>query len=368
MTENNLEETLSNEDVILATTDNTEGFTPQDYLEIPSWGTVSEEYPDERGEAMKKSNVFHNNTPILNQGNVWACAVFGITKAENEADFYDEKKVLDAMKIRDEWVAEWVIPNGGKSWWNMNGALNLMKKKWYISWWYFCNWVDSIRDALERKHLCYTGTRKCNWSAVKKTWKFTLANNTKTGHLFAIIGIDFDKECLIAANSWGEDWGKMDWLFEIPFENMVDLYTIVAIIDNPKSQADVDILNDMEDAKLMKDLWIRNGTNPDWNLWKLHAVYMVMRAFILRDITDEEALNFAEKNWYVHNMSIPLTRRHFLIMVFRVAYWETLIEDVIPEIMKLFWIIKTTEHLDEPITRYHASLIIARMLRNLKKI
>lgn len=35
---------------------------------------------------------------------------------------------------------------------------------------------------------------------------------------------------------------------------MVDLYTIVAIIDNPKSQADVDILNDMEDAKLMKDL------------------------------------------------------------------------------------------------------------------
>lgn len=359
---------VTDEDIILNTTDNTEGFTPKDYLETPSWGTVSEEYPDERGEAMEKGNVFHNNTPILNQWNVWACAVFGITKAENEADFYDEKKVLDAMKIRDEWVAEWVIPNGWKSWWSMNWALNLMKKKWYISWWYFCNGVDSIRDALERKHICYTWTRKCDWSAVKKSWKFTLANNTKTWHLFAIVWIDFDKECLIAANSRGEQWGKMHWLFEIPFDNMEDLYTIVAIIDNPKSQADVNILNDMGDAALMKEIWVRNGTNPDWELRKLHAVYMIMRAFVSLNMSDEEALSLAEQNWYVHNMSIPLTRRHFLIMVFRVAYGETLVEEAIPEIMRMLGIIKTTEHLNEPITRYHASLIIARMLRNLKKI
>ena len=359
---------VTDEDIILSTTDNTEGFTPEDYLWTPSWGTVSMEYSDERGEVMNKSNVFHNNTPILNQWNVWACAVFGITKAENEADFYDEKKILDAMKIRNEWVKDWVIPNGGKSWWNMNGALNLMMKKWYISWWYFCNDVDSIRDALERKHICYTGTRKCDWTGTKKSWVFTKATNTKTWHLFAIIGIDFDKECLIAANSWGEQRWVMDWLFEIPFENMVDLYTIVAVMDKPKDESDKDILDDIWDSKLMQEMWIWNWTNPDWDLWKLHAVYMVMRAFYASNLSDSDALKIAEDLWYVHNMSIPLTRRHFLIMVFRLAYWVTTREDVVPEIMRLLGIIKTTEHLDEPITRYHASLIIARMLRNLWKI
>lgn len=359
---------LTDDELASLATDNTEGFGPKDYLWVPSWGTLTMEYPDERWEIMKKSNVFHNNTPILNQGNVWACAVFGITKAENEADFYDEKKVLDAMKIWDEWVAEGVIPNGWKSWWSMNWALNLMIKKWYISWWYFCNDVDSIRDSLERKHLCYTGTRKCDWKATKKSWVFTKATNTKTWHLFAIIGIDFDKECLIAANSRWEQWGKLDWLFEIPFENMVDLYTIVAIMDKPRDEIDSSIIDDIWDSKLMQEMWIWNGTNPDWDLWKLHAVYMVMRAFYASNLSDEEALKIAEDLWYVHNMSIPLTRRHFLIMVFRLAYWVTAKEDVIPEIMKLLGIIKTTEHLDEPITRYHASLIIARMLRNLWKI
>lgn len=359
---------LTDDELASLATDNTEGFGPKDYLWVPSWGTLTMEYPDERWEIMKKSNVFHNNTPILNQWNVWACAVFGITKAENEADFYDEKKVLDAMKIWDEWVAEGVIPNGWKSWWSMNWALNLMIKKWYISWWYFCNDVDSIRDSLERKHLCYTGTRKCDWKATKKSWVFTKATNTKTWHLFAIIGIDFDKECLIAANSRWEQWGKLDWLFEIPFENMVDLYTIVAIMDKPKDEVDSSIIDDIWDSKLMQEMWIWNGTNPDWDLWKLHAVYMVMRAFVLRDITDEAALATAESEGIVTNMSVPLTRRHFLTMVFRTAYWVTAREDVIPEIMKLLGVIKTTEHLDEPITRYHASLIIARMLRNLWKI
>ena len=348
--------------------DNIEWFTPTDYLETPSWGTVSEEYPDERGEVMKKSNVFHNNTPILNQWNVWACSVFWITKAENEADFYDEGKVLDAMKIWDEAVKDGIIPNQWKNWWSMSWALNLMKNKWYISWFYFIKTIEDIRSALEKKHLCYTGTRNCNWTQTKKTWVFTYKEMPSTGHLFAVIGIDFDENCLWAANSWGEDWGKHEWLFKIPFTEMEHLYSIVAVIDRPKDIIDEGIAKDLEDSKLMKEMWVWNGENPDSELIKLHSVYMVMRAFVQADIPNDEAVELAKSAWIVGNISMQLTRRHFLLMVFRAWYAKTYYEDNIPEIMKLLGIVKTLDHLDEPITRYHASLIIARTLRSLWKI
>ena len=347
--------------------DNTEGFTPDVYLQTPSWGTISMEYPDQRGEIMEKSNVFHNNTPILNQWNVWACSVFWVVKAENEADFYDEKKILDAMAIRNKWIELWVVPNKGTHWWSMMWALNLMKSEWYISWRYFCNSVEQIRSALERKHLCYTWTNKCSWSQTKKTWWFTKWN-IWTGHLFAIIWIDFDKKCLIAANSWGEDWGKMDWLFNISFDDIPNLYSIVAIMDTPKSPEDKNIQIDIEDSKLMKEKKIWNWENPDEALLKIHSVFMIMRAFVDLNIDNDEALDLAQREGIVANLSVSLTRRHFLIMVFRTAYWQTNREEAIPDIMKLLWVIKTTEHLDEPITRYHASLIIARMLRNLWQI
>lgn len=86
-----------------------EGFTPEDYLHTPSYSTVMEEY-DEGKELPEK--ILYNNTPILDQGNVGACSVFGITKAENEADWFDSKTILDAMKLWNEGIAEGRIPNG----------------------------------------------------------------------------------------------------------------------------------------------------------------------------------------------------------------------------------------------------------------
>lgn len=68
-----------------------------------------EEY-DEGKELPEK--ILYNNTPILDQGNVGACSVFGITKAENEADWFDSKTQLDAMKIRKEAIANGIIPDG----------------------------------------------------------------------------------------------------------------------------------------------------------------------------------------------------------------------------------------------------------------
>lgn len=63
------------------------------------------------GDAELPEKIVYNNTPILDQGNVGACSVFGITKAENEADWFDSKTILDAMKIWNDAVAEGIIPD-----------------------------------------------------------------------------------------------------------------------------------------------------------------------------------------------------------------------------------------------------------------
>lgn len=56
----------------------TEGFTQEDYLHIPWYATVMEEYT---GEADLPEKIVYNNTPILDQWSEGACSVFGITKA-----------------------------------------------------------------------------------------------------------------------------------------------------------------------------------------------------------------------------------------------------------------------------------------------
>lgn len=84
-----------------------EGFTEEDYLYTPSYATVMEEYSD----GMRAESILHNNTPILDQGSVGACSVFGITKSVNEGDWYDSKTQLDAMKIWDDAVKAGRIPN-----------------------------------------------------------------------------------------------------------------------------------------------------------------------------------------------------------------------------------------------------------------
>lgn len=89
-------------------TNDIEGFTPEDYLHTPSYATIMEEYT---GEADLPEKILYNNTPILDQGSVGACSVFGIVKAENEADWFDSKTQLDAMRIWNEGIAEGRIPN-----------------------------------------------------------------------------------------------------------------------------------------------------------------------------------------------------------------------------------------------------------------
>ena len=94
---------------------------------------------------------------------------------------------------------------------------------------------------------------------------------------------------------------------------------------------------------------------------------MVMRAFF-EEFDNDNALALALKKGIVNNPTGELTRRDFLKMVFRAGYGNTIYEESIPEVLKSLNVIKTLDNLDKPIKRYHASLVIARMLRNLGKI
>ena len=337
----------------------TEWFTPEDYLHIPWYATVMEEYT---GEAELPEKIVYNNTPILDQWSEWACSVFGITKAENEADWFDSKTQLDAMKIWKEAIKNWIIPDGGKNGWSMSGALKLMKDLWYIQGYYFCSTPAEVRLALSKKHMCYTGARYIRWHQTGVSKTLTPDKDANAGHLFALTGIDGEK--YHHPNSWTENWGDKGF-FYTPFDLQKWLYSIVAIID--KKNASPEVVLDSQDSEKMQQLDIWNGKLPNENLIKLHAIYMVMRAF-KDQFNNEKAIEEALQLGIVNSVNWPLTKRWFLKMIFVAMNWKTSREDLIPDIAIEQGIIKSKVGLDEPVKRYHASLMIARALRFLGKI
>ena len=316
----------------------TEWFTQEDYLHIPGYATVMEEYT---GEADLPEKIVYNNTPILDQGSEWACSVFGITKAENEADWFDSKTQLDAMKIRKEAIANGIIPDGWRNGWSMSGALKLMKDLWYIQGYYFCNTAADVRLALSKKHMCYTGARYIRWH--------------QTG---------IDNEKYYHPNSWTQWWGDKGF-FYTPFGLQKWLYSIVAIID--KKNASPEVVVDSKDSEKMVEMNIWNGKLPNESLIKLHAVLMVMRAFH-NEFDDNKAIQKALELGVVNSINWPLTKRWFLKMIFVALYGRTSQEELIPDIAIDQGIIKSKVWLDEPVKRYHASLMIARALRFSGKI
>lgn len=336
----------------------TEWFTQEDYLHIPGYATVMEEYT---GEALPEKIVY-NNTPILDQWREGACSVFWITKAENEADYFDSKTQLDAMKIRKEAIAKGIIPNEGRDGRSMSGALKLFKDLGLIQGYYFCNTADEVRLALSKKHLCYTGARHVRRHQTGVSHTLTPDPKADAGHLFALTGIDGEK--YYHPNSWTENWGDKGF-FYTPFESQKWLYSIVAIID--KKNASPEVVQDSEDSKLMVKKGIWNGKLPNENLIKLHAVLMVMRAFH-NELDNDRAIEKALQLWIVRSVNWPLTKRRFLKMIFVAMNWRTSREELIPDLAIEQGIIKSKIGLDEPVKRYHASLMIARALRFSGKI
>ena len=336
----------------------TEWFTADDYLHIPSYATAMEEY----GEADLPESIVYNNTPILDQWREGACSVFWITKAENEADYFDSKTQLDAMKIRKEAIAKGIIPNEGRDGRSMSGALKLFKDLGLIQGYYFCNTADEVRLALSKKHLCYTGARHVRRHQTGVSHTLTPDPKADAGHLFALTGIDGEK--YYHPNSWTENWGDKGF-FYTPFESQKWLYSIVAIID--KKNASPEVVQDSEDSKLMVKKGIWNGKLPNENLIKLHAVLMVMRAFH-NELDNDRAIEKALQLWIVRSVNWPLTKRRFLKMIFVAMNWRTSREELIPDLAIEQGIIKSKIGLDEPVKRYHASLMIARALRFSGKI
>ena len=112
---------------------------------------------------------------------------------------------------------------------------------------------------------------------------------------------------------------------------------------------------------------IRNGKLPNESLIKLHAVLMVMRAFH-NEFDDNRAIQKALELGVVSSVNGPLTKRWFLKMIFVALYGRTSQEELIPDLAMEQGIIKSKSGLDEPVKRYHASLMIARALRSIGKV
>lgn len=301
----------------------------------------------------------YNNTDILDQGREGACTVFWITKVSNEENYYDKKTITDALAKWKEYIDKWLVPNKWEHWWSLYGAMSNFKADGIIEWWYLAHTPQDVYNALALKRCVYTWTNQCDWGKTRETGVFTPVTGTRTWHAFAIVGIDMKARQYIAANSWSKAWGE-EGLFRINFDDTKYLYTRSVIID--KIDGSTEDLADLRHSEEMKKAKIWNGKTPNDNLKKMHAVLMVMRA-IKKEFNDTKALTDAQRLDIATSINMnDCTREELATMLIRavapkLSEWGKNIQKLAQ--MK---VVKSTNGQYEPVTRYHAILIIARFL------
>lgn len=331
------------------------GFPPEFYEEL----VESSNFYEGGTPIYSEEKVVYNNTAILDQQREGACTVFGISKASNEENYFDQGSTVDAMNKWREYIDKGLVPENGVNWWSMWWAMNAFKNDGIIAGWYSCPDPESVLRALKLKRCVYTGTNRCNWSATSSSGVFTPSDNVVVGHVFAIIGIDMKKREYIAANSWGTDWGKENGLFRIPFDKEGYLYSRIAIIDKIDN-ADAES-EDIIAANTMKDMGIWNGKMPNNILAKMHGVLMVMRA-VKKEFNDTKALADAQTLGIAKQIDMSdCTREVFCTMLIRavdpnlVQYGEAT--------SKLYGMgILKDNTPNKKITRFHAAVITSRFL------
>lgn len=230
-------------------------------------------------------SLLHANTPILNQGNVGACTVFGLSWATFESTYLDAiengstyKQPFDPWEIWEKAKERGASDNGG---WSLQWALQLALDLWLISGYVklagpWDLWLETIAKAISKNRLIYTWSGKGNWKAIKKTAIFEKGIKF-SGHAYCITG--YDSANAIARNSWTENWGNK-WHFFHPENTLEALYSSYIILDPSDAEKMRDLKNSRakiyNEKSLAKNIW--NGQRATDTATEEEIRIMVARA------------------------------------------------------------------------------------------
>lgn len=213
------------------------------------------------------------NTPILNQGSIGACTVFGTSGALFETSYKDaESNGVPYNQPYNPWDVWAKAKERGASdtmGWSLQGALQLEHDLGHlVGYAKIANSGVADPDQLCRiiamNKAVATGSAKWNWGAIGNAPYIYTEKATNSGHIYCLVGYDKEKQVFIARNSWTENWGDRGH-FYIKFEDVKYLYSTYMLLD----PSDADALREVKnirakryaDACQAKGVW--NGQNPD---------------------------------------------------------------------------------------------------------
>lgn len=217
--------------------------------------------------------IHHNKTPILNQGNIGACTVFGTSGALFETSYRDaESNGVPYNQPYDPWTRWDQAKERGASdtkWWSLQGALQLLKDMGDIVGYARIatagqsSWKILVAVLATNKTIA-TGSRRGNWSHIGKEPFLYSEKQTDSGHIWAIVGYDLDKRHFICRNQWTKNWGDQGH-FYLSFDDVGLLYSTYIVLDPSDASALKNAQNVRANqyTQIAKQKGVWNGTQQD---------------------------------------------------------------------------------------------------------
>lgn len=208
-----------------------------------------------------------------------ACSCYGLTWVYNwyQLREYDENWIeFEQEDPRRKWLAFQAERGYPNKWASLQDMMSFFKKRGLIDWYVKCKNVQECKNAINNGFLVYTWSNKCNWSKAWKAKEFVYDVNW-AAHLFFIE--NYNDNGFIAVNSFWEKWGD-NGRFTIPFDQYWNIYSTYAIIDHDDSGKLWELVFNAEYQKAI-ELWITNGSDPDWTLTRKQWAVMNYRVFKL---------------------------------------------------------------------------------------
>ena len=271
--------------------------------------TSEEVFGEVGGSVELPSSFMLDKAPLLNQGQIGACTIFGSTNAFNEKYAYSLPENVIYEHPYDPWKAWEECKKRGASdtrGWIFQSALQVLKDLNYIGAYVHLNTrqhanLTKMKEAMFlRKSGVATGLNSVNWTKTLQNREYTRGNYDGQGaHIFDIVGWD-DKKILpsgkvgafYVANSWIPDGH-----FWIPYADIEDLYSQYEFLLTTEQEKFVEAKKKRKNAYLQKAF--------DKKLWNEERPANMATAFEIRAMINR-ALGLPDDYQFF--------RKHFALM------------------------------------------------------
>lgn len=182
--------------------------------DLPDSRDITADDLDLLGSAEIPEKMQFANTPILSQGQIGACTVFGLSGATFESTYNDSVEngsvYSQPFDPWDRWAKAKLRGASDKSGWTLQGALSLLTDiKDLVGYVKLSGpgtiTLEKIAQAIASGRMIYTGSARGNWRQIGSTHIYE--ESTKfAGHAYCIVGYDLTRRVAIARNSWTDQW------------------------------------------------------------------------------------------------------------------------------------------------------------------